>query len=236
MERIASPEYVLMIRDLPVDLRPRERMLYAGPSALSTAELLAIILRVGNKGENVIRMAERLLSEFGGVTGLAQANFEELCATFGMGEAKATQIKAALELGRRLMVASPTERLQVRSPVDIANLLMLEMSLLEQEQLRTVLLDTKNFVQKVHTVYSGSLNSAVVRISEVFREAIRSNSAAIAVVHNHPSGDPTPSPEDVRVTEMIVEAGVLLDIDVLDHLIIGRNRFVSLKERGLGFK
>lgn len=236
MERIESPEYVLMIRDLPVDLRPRERMLYAGPSALSTAELLAIILRVGNKGENVLRMAERLLSEFGGVTGLAQANFEELCAAYGMGEAKATQIKAALELGRRLMVASPAERLQVRSPVDVANLLMLEMSLLEQEQLRVVLLDTKNFVIKVHTVYSGSLNSAVVRISEVFREPIRSNSASIAVVHNHPSGDPTPSPEDVRVTEMIVEAGALLDIAVLDHLIIGRNRFVSLKERGLGFK
>ena len=143
MERIASPEYVLMIRDLPVDLRPRERMLYAGPSALSTAELLAIILRVGNKGENVVRMAERLLSEFGGVIGLAQANFEELCAAYGMGEAKATQIKAALELGRRLMVAAPAERLQVRSPVDVANLLMLEMSLLEQEQLRVVLLDTK---------------------------------------------------------------------------------------------
>ena len=236
MMRIESPEYVLMIRDLPVDLRPRERMLYAGPSALSTAELLAIILRVGNKGENVVRMAERLLSEFGGVIGLAQANFEELCAAYGMGEAKATQIKAALELGRRLMVASPAERLQVRSPVDVANLLMLEMSLLEQEQLRVVLLDTKNFVIKVHTVYSGSLNSAVVRISEIFREPIRSNSASIAVVHNHPSGDPTPSPEDVRVTEMIVEAGALLDIDVLDHLIIGRNRFVSLKERGLGFK
>lgn len=194
MERIESPEYVLMMRDLPVDLRPRERMLYAGPSALSTAELLAIILRVGNKGENVVRMAERLLSEFGGVTGLAQANFEELCAAYGMGEAKATQIKAALELGRRLMVASPAERLQVRSPVDVANLLMLEMSLLEQEQLRVVLLDTKNFVIKVHMVYSGSLNSAVVRVGEVFREPIRSNSAAIAVVHNHPSGDPTPSP------------------------------------------
>ncbi|MBX3013642.1 MAG: DNA repair protein RadC [Caldilineaceae bacterium] len=224
-----------MMRDLPVDLRPRERMLYAGPSALSNAELLAIILRVGNKGENVVRMAERLLHEFGGVTGLAQANFEELCAAYGMGEAKATQIKAALELGRRLLAASPAERPQVRSPGDIANLLMLEMSLLEQEQLRVVLLDTKNYVTKVHTVYSGSLNSAVVRISEVFREAVRTNSAALAVVHNHPSGDPTPSPEDVRVTEMIVAAGTLLDIDVLDHLIIGRNRFVSMKERGLGF-
>lgn len=236
MERTQSPEYLLMIRDLPDDLRPRERMLYAGPSALSTAELLAIILRVGNRGENVIRMSERLLSEFGGLPGLAQANFEELCGAHGIGDAKATQIKAALELGRRLMAAAPQERLQVRSPLDVANLLMLEMSLLEQEQLRVVLLDTKNFILRVHTVYTGSLNSAVVRISEVFREPIRTNSAAIVVTHNHPSGDPTPSPEDVRVTEMIVEAGALLDIDVLDHLIIGRNRFVSMKERGLGFK
>jgi len=236
MERTQSPEYLLMIRDLPDDLRPRERMLYAGPSALSTAELLAIILRVGNRGENVIRMSERLLSEFGGLPGLAQANFEELCGAHGLGDAKATQIKAALELGRRLMAAAPQERLQVRSPVDVANLLMLEMSLLEQEQLRVVLLDTKNYIIRVHSVYTGSLNSAVVRISEVFREPIRTNSAAIVVTHNHPSGDPTPSPEDVRVTEMIVEAGALLDIDVLDHLIIGRNRFVSMKERGLGFK
>jgi DNA repair protein RadC len=225
-----------MIRDLPVDLRPRERMLYAGPSALNTAELLAIILRVGNRNENVIRMAERLLVDFGGLTGLAQASFEELCAAHGMGKAKATQIKAALELGRRLLAAAPQERPQVRNPVDVANLLMMEMGLLEQEHLRAVLLDTKNYVIRVVTVYAGSLNSAVVRVGEVFREAIRANSAALILAHNHPSGDPTPSPEDVRVTEMIVEAGALLDINVLDHLIIGRNRYVSLKERGLGFK
>jgi len=236
MEWTNAPEYLPMIRDLPMDLRPRERMLYAGPSALSTAELLAIILRVGNKGENVIRMAERLLSQMGGVTGLAQANFEELCALHGMGEAKATQIKAALELGKRLLMAAPQERPQVRSPADIANLLMLEMGLLEQEQLRAVLLDTKNFVVRVATVYSGSLNTTVVRVAEVFREAIRANCAGMIIVHNHPSGDPTPSPEDVRVTEMLVEAGALLDISVLDHLVIGRSRYVSLKERGLGFK
>jgi DNA repair protein RadC len=236
MERTHAPEYIPMMRDLPMDLRPRERMLYAGPSALSTAELLAIILRVGNKGENVIRMAERLLAQLGGVTGLAQANFEELCALHGMGEAKATQIKAALELGKRLSAASPQDRLQVRSPADVANLLMLEMGLLEQEQLRAVLLDTKNFVSRVTTVYTGSLNTTVVRVAEVFREAIRANSAGIIIVHNHPSGDPTPSPEDVRVTEMLVQAGALLDISVLDHLVIGRNRYVSMKERGLGFK
>lgn len=235
MKLTGTTDYILMMRDLPTDLRPRERMLYVGPSALSTTELIAIILRDGVRGENVLRMAERLLSTFGGISGLAQASMDELCAVHGIGEAKATQIKAALELGKRLLAAAPGEKPQIRSPGDIANLLMLEMSLLEQEQLRVLLLDTKNCVNKVHTVYSGSLNSAVVRISEVFREAIRTNSAAIAIAHNHPSGDPTPSPEDVNVTKMIVEAGTLLDIAVLDHLIIGRNRFVSLKERGLGF-
>ncbi len=235
MEPSDRSDYTPMIRDLPADLRPRERLVYAGAGALNTAELLAIILRVGGRGENVIRMAERLLTQFGGLAGLAQASFDELCSQHGMGEAKATQIKAALELGRRLLVAAPQERLQVRSPADIANLLMAEMGLLEQEHLRTVLLDTKNHVQRVANVYAGSLNAAVVRVGEVFREAIRANSASIIVVHNHPSGDPTPSPEDIRVTEMIVEAGHLLDIEVLDHLIIGRNRYVSLKERGLGF-
>jgi DNA repair protein RadC len=236
MEQSITPEYTPMIRDLPVDLRPRERMVYAGANALNTAELLAIILRVGGRGENVIRMAERLLTKFGGIAGLAQATLDELAHEHGMGQAKATQIKAALELGRRLQVASPQERPQVRGPADVANLLMLEMGLLEQEHLRTVLLDTKNFVIRVNNVYIGSLNSAAVRVGEIFRDAIRANSASIIVVHNHPSGDPTPSPEDVRVTEMMVEAGQLLDIEVLDHLVIGRNSYVSLKERKLGFK
>lgn len=235
MESPDRTDYTPMIRDLPVDLRPRERLVYAGAGALNTAELLAIILRVGGRGENVIRMAERLLTQFGGLAGLAQASFDELCSQRGMGEAKATQVKAALELGRRLLVAAPQERLQVRSPADVANLLMAEMGLLEQEHLRTVLLDTKNHVQRVANVYAGSLNAAVVRVGEVFREAIRANSASIIVVHNHPSGDPTPSPEDIRLTELIVEAGHLLDIEVLDHLIIARSRYVSLKERGLGF-
>lgn len=235
MERPPSADYSPLIRDLPADMRPRERLIYAGPSALSNAELLAIILRVGAGGESVIRVSERLLAEFGGLPGLAQASIDELCDKRGLGAAKATQIKAALELGRRLLATSPQDRPQVRGPADIANLLMLEMGLLEQEHLRTVLLDVKNYVQRVANVYAGSLNTAVVRVGEVFREAIRANCASLIVVHNHPSGDPTPSPEDVRVTEMLVQAGKLLDIPVLDHVIIGRNRYVSLKERGLGF-
>ena len=235
MEPLQTPAYNLMIRDLPVDLRPRERMVYAGPGALNDAELLAIILRVGTGGENVIRMAERLLTKFGSIAGLAQATLDELADQHGMGQAKATQIKAALELGKRL-AATPNGRAQVRSPSDVANLLMVEMGLLEQEHLRTVLLDTKNYVMRVSNVYVGSLNSAAVRVGEIFREAIRANCASMIVVHNHPSGDPTPSPEDVRVTEMLVAAGQLLDIEVLDHLVIGRNCYVSLKERKLGFK
>jgi len=232
----SAPAYATMLRDLPLDLRPRERMLMAGPAALSNAELLAILLRVGAEGESVIHVAETLLARFGGLPGIAQANFEELCSIKGVGPAKATQVKAALEIGRRLLLALPQERLQIRSPADVADLLMLEMSLLDQEHMRAVLLDTKNNVQRVAQVYAGSLNTAVVRVGEVFREAIRANAASIIVVHNHPSGDPTPSPEDVRVTEMLVDAGKLLDIAVLDHIVIGRNRFVSMKERGLGFR
>jgi DNA repair protein RadC len=236
MSEFEPVEYRPMIRDLPTGERPRERLLHYGAGALSTSELLAIILRVGASGENVVRVAEKLLARHDGLPGLAQATIQELCQDKGVGEAKAIQVKAALELGRRLLVAAPHERPQIRQPADAANLLMAEMSLLAQEHLRTVLLDSRNRVINIPTIYIGSLNAASVRIGEVFREAIRANSAAMIVVHNHPSHDPTPSPEDVQVTRQIVEAGSLLNIDVLDHLIIGRQRFVSMKERGLGFR
>lgn len=236
VEGTGRAEYVPTIRELPNEARPRERLIAEGPSALSPGELLAIILRVGGQGENAIAMANRLLAQFGGLAGLARANVEELCQAHGMGEAKATQIKAALELGRRMHLATPEERPRISSPREVANLVMMEMGLLDQEELRVVLLDTKNYVVKIARVYVGSLNTAVVRISEVFREPIRINCASIILVHNHPSGDPTPSPEDIGVTEQIVQAGALLSIDVLDHLIIGRNRFTSMKERRLGFK
>jgi len=218
----------MMMRDLPTDLRPRERLISAGANALSEDELLAIMLRVGRPGENAVHMAQRILSSFDGLPGLAQATIDELCSVDGIGMAKAAQIKASLEMGKRLMATIPKERLQVRSPSDVANLLMVEMSFLDKEELHTVLLDTKNFIIRTEKVYAGSLNSAVVRVGEVFREAIRANCASIIVAHNHPSGDPTPSPEDVHVTKQIVEAGELLDINVLDHLVIGRSKYVSL--------
>jgi DNA repair protein RadC len=228
-------EYNPTIKDLPSSERPRERLLDYGAGALSTAELLAIILRTGTMDENVVRMSQRILATFGNLGGLVQANPASLMAEKGLGPAKVTQLKAALELGRRLLVESPEERPQVRSPADAANLVMSEMGLLEQEHLRVMLLDTKNRVLETPTVYVGSLNTSLIRVGELFREAIRVNCASIIVLHNHPSGDPTPSPEDVAVTKQIVDAGRLLDVEVLDHLIIGRQRFVSLKERGLGF-
>lgn len=228
-------EYYPTIKELPEDERPRERLEHYGAAALSTTELLAIILRVGTKDENVIRLSQRLLTSYGGLAGLAHAPFSELTEFKGLGPAKATQLKAAFELGRRLLVAAPSERPTVKSPADAANLVLLEMAGLEQEHLRTIILDTKNHVLKIHTVYIGSLNTAVMRVGELFREAIRLNSAALIIVHNHPSGDPTPSAEDVQVTRQVVEAGKLLSIDVLDHLVIGQARWVSLKERGLGF-
>jgi DNA repair protein RadC len=229
------PRYHVTIHDMPAGERPRERLEHYGPEALSTAELMAILLRTGSQGENVLALATRLLIEFGGLAGLTRASFSELAAVRGMGQAKAAQLKAGLEMGRRLLIAAPDERPQINSPADAANLLMLEMGYLEQEHLRVLMLDTKNRVLGSPTVYKGNVNTSVVRVAEVFREAIRHNSTALIVAHNHPSGDPTPSPEDVRITRQIVEAGNLLGVEVLDHLIIGQGRYVSLKERGLGF-
>jgi DNA repair protein RadC len=231
-----ATEYRPTIKDLPLGERPRERLAQAGEGSLSTAELLAIILRTGVGGENVLALAARLLSQYNGLPGLARASFAELQAEKGLGKAKTAQLKAALELGRRMLLIAPEDRFAVRSPSDVAQLLMAEMAHLEQEHFRVLYLDTRNRLLGSETVYVGSLNASHIRVGEVFREAVKRNCAAIIAVHNHPSGDPTPSPEDVEVTRRLVDAGALLDIEVLDHLVIGQQRFVSLRERGLGFQ
>ncbi|MCX6067390.1 MAG: DNA repair protein RadC, partial [Chloroflexi bacterium] len=205
------------------------------PQALANAELIAILLRVGVPGENAVQVGQRLLQKFGGISGLHRAPFNELCNQHGIAEAKAAQIKAAIELGRRLMLESPEERPAINSPADAAALVQYDMGALEQEHLRVVLLDRRNRVLEVVEIYRGSVSSSQVRVGEVFKEAVRKNASGIIVVHNHPSGDPTPSPDDVAVTRAIVQAGKLLHVDVLDHLVIGQGRWVSLKERGLGF-
>lgn len=223
------------MRELPPGERPRERLRELGPAALSEAELLAILLRTGLPGLTALDLARELLLRFGGLHGLLRASLGELCQEHGLGQAKAAQVKAALELGRRLLMAAPEELLAVRSPADVSALLMAEMGHMDQEQLRVLLLNTRHQVIRQVVVYQGNVNTSLVRVGELFRDAVRENCAAVIVAHNHPSGDPAPSPEDVAVTREIVGAGQLLDIEVLDHLIVGRQRYVSMRERGLGF-
>lgn len=225
----------LRVREWPASERPREKLQQFGPGALSNAELLAILLRVGSTGEDVVALSQRLLVQYEGLAGLYRLPLGTLAGVRGMGQAKAATLQAALELGRRLLLDPGQERPQIRSPHDVAGLLMMEMAHLEQECLRTVLLNTKNMVLGMPTIYRGSLNQTSLRVGELFREAIRQNAAALIVVHNHPSGDPTPSAEDVAVTRTMVAAGKLVDIEVLDHLVIGRQHYVSLRERRLGF-
>ncbi len=224
-------EYHPTIHDIPVDERPRERLKHYGPQALSNSELLAILLRTGTTRDNVIELASKLLAKYGGLNGLIRAEFSELCNEHGLGEAKTAQLKAGLEIGRRLGMLQPDEKYQIKSPADAANLVMMEMTYLDHEQIRILILDTKNRVVENITRYQGTVNSSVLRAAEIFRPAIIRNCPAVIVCHNHPSGDPTPSPEDITVTEQLVAAGIHLDIELVDHLVIGNHRFVSLKER-----
>jgi DNA repair protein RadC len=219
------------VRDLPESERPANRLRQHGPGALSTTELLAIILGNGRQLQDAIE----LMVYYDDLTGLRRSTVQELEQLPNIGPSTAARIIAALELGVRLGSGPRNELPQVRQPADAANLVMAEMSLLEQEHLRVLVLDTKNRVLASPTVYIGSVNTSVIRIGEMLRDAVRINAPAVIIIHNHPSGDPSPSPEDVAVTKQIVEAGKLLDIDVLDHLVIGNGRFVSLRERGLGF-
>jgi DNA repair protein RadC len=226
-------EYCLMIRDLPADERPRERLTAYGPQALRSAELLALLLRSGTKEESVIRLGERLLSHFQSLKGLATATADELVQVKGIGPAKAAELMAAFELGKRLAASVDGPKPTIRCPEDIANLVGPEMRYLQQEQFRVLFLDTRNQVLRVRMATQGGLNSSIVDCREVYRDAIGANCAAVAVCHNHPSGDPSPSAEDIAVTKRLVDAGKLLGVDLIDHVIIGDGRWVSLRERGV---
>ena len=231
-----TPPYVTMIRDLPAGERPRERLRHYGPQSLNNADLLAILLRTGMQGENVIAMAHRLISRFKGLDGLGQASFTELTDEKGVSEAKACQLLAALELGRRAVSLAREDKPLINHPRDIYNLLGAEMSGLDQEHIKVVLLNTRNEVMSVHDVYKGNVHTAIIRVAEVIRPAIRENAPAMVAVHNHPTGDPEPSAQDVSMTVDVRQAGELLDIELVDHVIIGKGgRFSSLKEHNLGF-
>lgn len=222
-----------MLRDLPMEERPRERMMEFGPGALSNAELLAILFRTGTRSESAIHMAQRVLSEIGGIRGLVDLSLDEMIQIKGIGPAKAIELKAGIELGRRLAKSRLPESETVRSPQVVAELLMEQMRYLQKEHFVCIFLNTKNHIIAQETLSIGSLNASIVHPREVFRAAIKCSSASVVCAHNHPSGDPTPSAEDIRMTSRLCEAGEIVGIDVLDHIVIGDGKFVSLKEQGL---
>jgi len=235
VERSANSEYNVRIREIPSSERPRERLRDLGAAALSTAELLAIILRTGSARQSVLNLASSLLARHGGLSGLARLSFADLVRERGVGEAKAAEMQATFQLALRLNALQPEERPFVRSPEDVNALLGGEMALLDQERLRVLLLNTRNQVLAVNEVYKGSVSTALVRTAELFREAVRQNAPSVILVHNHPSGDPSPSPDDVVMTKQAIEAGTVLGIELLDHVIIGDRRYASLKQLGLAF-
>jgi DNA repair protein RadC len=222
----------LMIRDFPQDERPRERFIQNGPASLSNHELIAILLRTGTKDESVLQLSNRLLTNFEGLRLLKDATLEEMTEIKGIGQAKAIQVLAAVEIGRRITNLNYPDRYVIRSPEDGANYVMNDMRFLAQEHFVCLYLNTKNQVLHKQTIFIGSLNASIVHPREVFREALKRSAASIICLHNHPSGDPAPSREDIEVTKRLVECGKMIGIDVLDHLIIGENKFVSLKEKG----
>jgi DNA repair protein RadC len=222
----------LMIRDFPEDERPRERFMKNGPQSLSNHELIAILLRTGTKEESVLQLSNRLLTQFEGLRLLKSATLQEMTEIKGIGQTKAIQVLAAVELGRRVSNLAFDERYVIRSPEDGAKYMMNDMRFLTQEHFVCLYLNTKNQVIHKQTIFIGSLNASIVHPREVFREALKRSAASLIALHNHPSGSPEPSREDIEVTKRLAECGKIIGVDLLDHLIIGENKFVSLKEKG----
>ena len=222
----------MLMREYRKEEKPRERFLQDGPESLSNQELFALLLRTGTKEESVLQMANRLMDAFEELRLFKEASIEELTAIKGIGEAKAIQLLAAVELGRRIHRVNNQERYVIRSPEDGAKYCMEEMRFLTQEHFVCLYLNTKNQVLHKRTIFIGSLNASIVHPREIFKEAFRRSAASIICLHNHPSGDPAPSKEDIEVTKRLVECGKIIGIDLLDHLIIGEHKYVSLKEKG----
>lgn len=222
----------LKITEMQENDRPRERLLYYGPQSLSNEELLAIILRTGNKNSNVVELSYKIIHSVGGLRGLFKVSAKELMKVKGVKEAKATQILAMCELYRRFK-ASELTQVKISKPSDVAELVIDELRMLQQEVLIVVTLDTKNKVISKKEIFRGGLNSSLVHPREIFKEAVKESAASIIICHNHPSGDPTPSKDDINITTRLKECGQMMGIELLDHLIIGDNRFISLKEKDI---
>ena len=220
------------IKDLPLEERPRERLVQFGPEHLSNAELIAIILRTGSANRSAIDLGKELLANYKDLRGIAKASLAELADQTGIGQAKAVQLKAAFELGRRVLTSNPFQLPSIRKPDDAYDLLKASFQDLDREHFKVVHLNTKNQVLKVETTAVGILSSSPVHPREVFKEAVKMSSAGLILAHNHPSGDPTPSQDDLLLTKRLYEAGEILGIRIIDHLILGDNRYLSLKECG----
>ncbi len=231
--RQGREQYRVAIKDMPEGLRPRERLLNDGPHSLSDFELLAIMLRTGSADASAMDLATGLLGHFGGLRQLLDASAEELSAFKGVGPAKVAQIKAALELGRRIAITAAWDRPAIKSPENAAALVMEEMRHLDREHFWALLLNAKNQVLAREVVSIGTLNFSAIHPRELFKAAIKRSAAGVILVHNHPSGDPTPSRQDIEATNRLVEAGNIIGIDVLDHLVVGDNKFTSFKAQGL---
>ena len=224
----------IKVIDIPEEERPIEKLLMNGPETLSNPELLAIILRSGTRGENIISLSTRILAEFNGLDGLLEAGLNEITSIKGIKNIKASQIMAIGELVKRInRLDLIKERNRIASPRDIAEVIMKDMVLLKQEVLKLIMLDTKNNIIGIKDVFKGSLNTSIVHPREIFKEALKKSSSSIIICHNHPSGDPTPSKEDINITIRLKECGKIMGIDLLDHLIIGNNKYISLKEKGI---
>lgn len=223
----------VVLRELPKEERPRERLLQFGAEALSNAELLAILIRTGTISESAVKLADKVLAAAGDLRNLVDLTVEQLETIKGIGKAKALQLKAGIELGRRLSRSGLQDMPLIKSPKDAADLVSDELKYLQKEHFVVLFLNTKNRVIGKETLSIGSLNASIVHPREVFRSAIQRSSASIICAHNHPSGDPAPSPEDIEVTRRLRDAGQLIGITMLDHLIIADQSFVSMKELGL---
>ena len=223
----------IRIMDLPENERPQERLLRYGSEVLSNGELLALILRTGTSEENIVNLCSRILAEAGGLNGLLSLSVEEYVKLKGIKKAKAAQLLALAELSKRFKAYKSGDEYKISQPKDAAFLVMEEMRYLKQEVLKIILLNTKNAVMLVKNISVGSLNSSIVHPREVFTEPLKKCCASIIVCHNHPSGDPSPSQEDINITHRLKECGKLLGIDLLDHVIIGNGNYVSLKEKGI---
>jgi DNA repair protein RadC len=222
------------IHDLPVDERPRERLQKYGAESLSAQEIIALILGRGISGESVMVTAQRLIKQFGSLSGIADASVEELSQVRGIGLAKAAQIKAAFELANRLEVSTAASgKPVIKKPEDVAGLVTGRLKGKKKEYFLAIMLDTRSQLIRVAEISVGSLDASVVHPREVFREAISASAASVIFAHNHPSGDPTPSEDDIKLTKRLAEAGDITGIDVLDHIIIGDNKYLSLKREGL---